>query len=168
MTETATRKAVVLQPDDGKHFWQPQPTGGYASVKLAAEETGRDDYSMGIQVVPPGGMVRQHAHTRNDEVLFFWEGKGRAIIDGEEHELRPGTTVLAVPYAQHCFINDGDSDLKFVWMMLPADLENWFAAIGRPRNPGEPAPAPFERPADIGDIQDAHGFVRSDPVPEKV
>jgi hypothetical protein len=38
---------------------------------------------------------------------------------------------------------------KMTWTYLPPGLDDFFAAIGRPRRPGEPAPEPFERPADV-------------------
>jgi hypothetical protein len=43
--------------------------------------------------------------------------------------------------------------------MMPAGLEDWFRAIGRPRQLGEPVPEPFERPAEIGDIMRQQRFV---------
>jgi hypothetical protein len=39
------------------------------------------------------------------------------------------------------------------WMYLPPGLDDYFAAIGRPRQPGEPGPEPFERPADVHAIE---------------
>jgi hypothetical protein len=40
--------------------------------------------------------------------------------------------------------------------MLPGGengLDDFFARIGRPRKPGEPALAPFPRPADVDEIE---------------
>ena len=33
-----------------------------------------------------------------------------------------------------------------LWLVSPAGLENFFQAIGRPRTPGEPAPATVRAP----------------------
>ena len=49
--------------------------------------------------------------------------------------------------------------MRLLWMIAPAGLEDWFRAIGRPRRPGEPMPAPFERPADVAEIQARQRFV---------
>ena len=41
-------------------------------------------------------------------------------------------------------------------VMLPGSenvLDDFFARIGRPRRPDEPAPDPFPRPADVDDIE---------------
>jgi hypothetical protein len=39
------------------------------------------------------------------------------------------------------------------WTYLPPGLDDFFAAIGRLRTPGEPAPEPFARPADVHAIE---------------
>jgi hypothetical protein len=45
-----------------------------------------------------------------------------------------------------------------LWVISPPGLENFFAAIGRPRRAGEPAPAPFARPEDVVAIERAMGM----------
>ena len=40
-----------------------------------------------------------------------------------------------------------------LWVITPPGLEHFFEAIGRPRSPGDPAPAPFERPTDVVAIE---------------
>ncbi len=37
---------------------------------------------LGTQTIPPGCHVREHLHDRNEEVLFFLSGRGRAVLDG--------------------------------------------------------------------------------------
>ncbi|MGH7227055.1 MAG: cupin domain-containing protein, partial [Gemmataceae bacterium] len=63
----------------------------------------------------------------------------------------------------HTVHNDGPGQMRLLWLMMPAGLEDWFRAIGRPRQPGEALPEPFERPADIADILRQQRFV---PPPE--
>ena len=55
--------------------------------------------------------------------------------------------------------NDGPGQMKIFWVFAPPGLEDWFAAIGRPRKPGEPAPAPFNRPDDVAEVQKRVKFV---------
>jgi hypothetical protein len=42
---------------------------------------------------------------------------------------------------------------------MPSGLEDWFKALGRPRKAGDPAPAPFDRPENVSDIQKQMRFV---------
>ena len=149
---------IVLQPEEGQAYWQPIWANGYSIVKLSPKHGGPDDLAMGVQVIAPGGYVREHSHTANQEILFCFEGKGTLLVDGVPHPFVPGTTVYAGPGVKHKIINDGPGELKMTWTYLPPGLDDFFAAIGRPRRPGEPAPEPFERPADVHAIEARTGY----------
>lgn len=142
----------VLQPEDGASYWQPVPANGYAVVKVTPE-VWDGPFSMGFQVVAPQGHVRSHQHDRNREVVMVWQGRGKAVIEGVEHAMVPGTIIVLPPDTEHSFINDGNEELRLVWIIAPHGLETFFAAIGRPRREGEKAPAPFPRPADVREIE---------------
>ena len=51
------------------------------------------------------------------------------------------------------FINEGQQDMTFLWLIVPNGLEDFFSLIGRPRQHGEPAPEPFARPANVLEIE---------------
>lgn len=157
MSQPVTTPVHVVRPDEGESFWQPVPANGYAEVRVSHRRDPRvTRLATGIQVIAPGSFVREHVHPAQDELLFFFEGEGEAWIDGERHRLVPATTVLIGAGHRHKFVNTGPGELKMMWVMLPggADgLDDFFARIGRPRRPGEPAPAPFPRPADVLTIE---------------
>ncbi len=142
------RKAVVLQPDDGPSYWQPVPASGYAQVKVSPSATGHEGFSMGFQTVAPGGRIRAHCHDQQVEVQVCFRGEGHVVVDGETHPFVPGTTCFLGTDVVHEIVNDTAEDLVCLWIIAPHGLEDFFAAIGRPRTPGEVAPLPFERPAD--------------------
>ena len=98
------------------------------------------------------------AHTPNQEILFCFAGKGTIIVDGVPHPFVPGTTVYAAPGVRHKIINNGPNELKMTWTYLPPVWDDFFAAIGRPREPGDPAPEPFARPADVHAIEARTGY----------
>jgi quercetin dioxygenase-like cupin family protein len=158
--------ALVVQPDEGESYWQPVPANGYTEVRVSKRNDPRvTKFSHGIQVIAPGCYVRDHSHAANEELLFFFEGEGKVVIDGvEEHPIRAGTTMFFGPNRRHTFINTGDKPMKMAWIMLPGGLEDFFQGIGRPRTPGEPAPAPFQRPDDVLEIERKTVFA---PPPEK-
>jgi quercetin dioxygenase-like cupin family protein len=151
--------ALAVGPEEGESYWQPQPSTGYVTVKISPYNSPNDLISAGVQVLEPGASVRRHAHERANEILFVFEGEGKAEIDGEWHRVSQGSTFLVGRYVQHYVENDGNVPLKLFWAIMPSGLEDWFRAIGRPRTPGEPRPAPFERPSDIAQIQRQQRFV---------
>lgn len=160
--EACRGRAHVVQPGGGLSFWQPKPANGHADPMLYPAVTGYDGLSMGFQTVAPGGRIRAHAHSDQFELQICFSGQGHVMVDGERHELKPGTACFLGPDVVHEIVNDGEDGLVQLWMIGPGGLENFFRAIGRERRPGEPTPEPFERPADVSAIEKALGFDKTE------
>src|SRR6266481_5835625 len=151
---TAKGPGIVLQPEEGESYWQPVWANGYSTVKISPKN-GTLNLAMGVQVIAPGGYVREHSHTPNQEILFCFEGKGAVLVDGVPHPFVPGTTVYAGPGVRHKIINDGPGELKMTWTYLPPGLDDFFAAIGRPqpwRAGAGAVCAPRRSPRDRGSV----------------
>ncbi|MBC7521779.1 MAG: cupin domain-containing protein [Sandarakinorhabdus sp.] len=153
------RWSAVIGPDEAPSWWQPLPSRGHVSVALSPENTPYDGFSSGLQVLPPGCGVREHGHQRNHELLFIHAGTGTCTIEDVIHDLVPGSIVLFGRHARHLVVNTGTTDMQIFWVFMPPGLEDWFAAIGQPRTPGDPMPEPFGRPEDVGDVQAKLRFV---------
>ena len=52
-----------------------------------------------------------------------------------------------------------------MWVLVPGGLEDFFQAIGRPRQAGEAAPEPFARPENVAEIEAATVFAAIDKEP---
>jgi quercetin dioxygenase-like cupin family protein len=155
-------KSRVVHPDEGRSFWQPVPANGHVEVKVEGGRDGMSNFDCGMQEVAPGSFVREHAHDRNEELIFVFAGEGEAVVDGETHPMRPGTTFYLAPDSRHLFRNTGDQPMRFFWTLLPGGLAPFFQAIGRDRQAGDPAPAPFPRPADVSAIEQNTVFRKLD------
>lgn len=156
--EAVRGHAVVVQPDQGASYWQPVPANGHADPTLTPATTGFDALSMGYQTIAPGGRVREHSHGDQVELQICFRGRGRVVVDGASHPLVPGTACLLGYDVKHEIINEGSDDLVMLWVITPPGLEDFFQAIGRPRRPGEEAPAPFARPTDVVAIERGLGM----------
>ena len=166
MADSEPGAAFVRQPDEGESFWQPVPANGYAEVRVSKRDSPKiQGFSSGIQVIAPGCHIREHQHGAEQELLFFFEGTGKILINGVEHPVRPGTTAYLGPWNKHKIVNDSQADLKMLWVLMPGGLEDFFQAIGRPRTPGEPAPAPFPRPENVEEIERATVYAGLDERP---
>ena len=147
-------KSFVLGPEEGESFWQPVPANGHVRNLVSTEALGTPGrFAMGTQTVAPRAMIREHSHDRNEEVIFVLEGRGIARIEGVDHAIRKGSCVYVAVNERHHFINPHDEPMTFLWVFAPGGLDRFFAEIGRPRRPGEPAPEPFARPQDIREIE---------------
>jgi quercetin dioxygenase-like cupin family protein len=157
-TEAARERAVVVQPDEGPSYWQPTPANGHADPKLTPANTRFETLSMGYQTLAPGGRVREHSHGDQVELQICFRGQGRVVVDGVSYPLVPGTACLLGYDVKHEIVNESEQDLVMLWLVTPPGLEDFFATIGRPRRPGEPAPVPFARPENVVAIERAMGM----------
>ena len=150
--------SIVLQPEEGKSYWQPKPANGFAIVKISPENCSSNFLSMGVQAIAENGYIRDHWHSKHEEILFCFEGKGEVVVDGAVHSFVPGTTIFLGRWVRHKITNTGPGYLKMTWTYLPPGLHEFMASIGQPRQPGEAAPEPFSRPADTLTIERQTGF----------
>ena len=159
-------RMLVVPPGTGDQHWQPQPANGWIEVLISPRSAGAPaGFSAGLQELPPLGKIREHAHPAQTEIFWVGEGEALARLDGAVRRVVAGTFMVAPPRARHGFINDGEGAFRFLWLLVPAGLEDFFIGIGRPKRAGEPDPTPFPRPAGAGAIELATVFEALDPPP---
>jgi quercetin dioxygenase-like cupin family protein len=163
--DAARGHAVVMQPDAEPSYWQPIPASGHADPRLFPANTRFEHLAMGYQTIAPGGRVREHSHGSQVELQICFRGRGHVVVDGTKHRLVPGTACFLGYDVKHEIVNEGDEDLVMLWVITPPGLEDFFKAIGRPRTPGEPAPAPFARPENVVEVERAMGMNDTRPWP---
>lgn len=87
---------------------------------LVSEKTvGSKNIAMGVNETDPGGMVPEHMHETEEEVMFFLSGKGKFVTEDEEIPLEAGVCVYNPPGGKHKIVNTGEEVLKFVWIYSP-------------------------------------------------
>ncbi len=152
---------LILEPEEGKNFWQPVPANGHISVRISPDFLNVETpFSLGTQTLPPNGYVREHAHPVHDEVLHFISGEGIAVVEGVEYCAEPGVTIFVGRNRKHKFVNTSkEQDLHWLWFIQPNGLEHFFEEIGRPMQAGETPPEPFARPENILEIERRTAFV---------
>jgi mannose-6-phosphate isomerase-like protein (cupin superfamily) len=156
--EGARGHGLVVQPGEAPSYWQPMPANGHADPVLYPANTRFAGLSTGFQTIAPGGRIRSHSHGDQVELQICFLGRGRVVVDGVSHPLEPGTACFLGPGVQHEILNEGAEALVMLWVVSPPGLERFFPAVGRPRQPGEPAPAPFARPPDVVDVERTMGM----------
>jgi mannose-6-phosphate isomerase-like protein (cupin superfamily) len=149
-------------PEDGEALWQPLPSRGYVINKITPYNSPYDNFSTGIQVLEPGAHIRRQGHERSHEILFCFRGRGVVEIEAVTYEVREETMMLIGRGLLHKVTNTGCDQMRLLWFMSPAGLEDWFRALGRPRQAGALLPPAFDRPAHIKEIQASQRFIPSD------
>ena len=74
-------------------------------------------------VLAPGSSTGgpDNRHASSDQWLYVVSGEGRAILDGEEHELEEGSLLLIEAGEAHEIINDGERPLKTFSIYAPPE-----------------------------------------------
>jgi mannose-6-phosphate isomerase-like protein (cupin superfamily) len=86
---------------------------------------GATKHSFGYTVIPRNCSSRPHYHPYAEETYYILKGKGRMIIDGVEHSVRPGDAIFISPPEKHQIFADGLEDLEFIVVCAPAwELSN--------------------------------------------
>jgi mannose-6-phosphate isomerase-like protein (cupin superfamily) len=70
--------------------------------------------------IPPGKSSSFHYHKVSEETYFILEGQGWMSLDGREFTLNPGQAILIQPGEIHQICNQGEKELKFLAICVPA------------------------------------------------
>lgn len=71
--------------------------------------------------IPVGGDIGEEVHPSTDQVLFFVEGEGEAILNGETRHVKKHDVVFVPAGVTHNFKNVGDEDLKLFTVYAPPE-----------------------------------------------
>lgn len=92
-----------------------------ANTFFRQEKTTLTHCQVTLMSIPPGGEVGEETHHDVDQILTFVAGTGKAILDGVESPIEPGS-LYAIPMGtKHNFVNTGAEDLKIVSVYAPTE-----------------------------------------------
>jgi mannose-6-phosphate isomerase-like protein (cupin superfamily) len=74
-----------------------------------------------VMTIPSGGEIGAETHPENDQVLFFVDGEGEAVLDGERSSVRAGDLVFVHAGVHHNFVNTGDAPLRIATAYSPPE-----------------------------------------------
>lgn len=74
-----------------------------------------------LMSIPVGGQIDEEVHTDTDQLLFFVEGIGEAVLDEESYKFRKGCVIVVPAGTVHTVINTGDTDLKLYTIYAPQE-----------------------------------------------
>ena len=119
----------VLTPGQGEVITLGPPNSGKITILVDPKNTGETRFCMLIQELDPGAVVPVHLHEREEQILFFYSGQGKAILGDTEMEIRPGTLVYSPRNVWHGFSNTGSEPLLVLETTSPAGGENAFREL---------------------------------------
>jgi len=115
-------KKRVFRKEDGERL---QFKGPDRTVHLIVEPANSDtkEFLMGIVEVPPGSSIPIHAHAAEEEIMFVYEGRGFATVEGKEYRVSKGSIILTLPGCEHGFTNTSTDNLSLAFLYSPPGIE---------------------------------------------
>ena len=106
------------------------PGGGPGGVKAAADATG---HVLGLveTSIPPGHSPPLHLHREEDEAFYVLSGTVDFVCGDERFRSTAGAFVYLPRDVPHGFLGVGDEPARVLVVVVPAGLEEAFAAPGR-------------------------------------
>ena len=89
-----------------EYFRQTLVTGEHSQVVVMTLQVGED--------------IGEETH-EGDQILFFVEGEGEAVLEGESSPVRPNDMVFVPAGTLHNFVNKGDDKLRIVTTYAPPE-----------------------------------------------
>lgn len=71
--------------------------------------------------IPMGGDIGEEVHQYVDQILFFVDGEGEAILNGDTRRVEKHDVVFVPAGTTHNFKNIGDEDLKLFTVYAPPE-----------------------------------------------
>lgn len=65
-----------------------------------------------------GGSIGMHGHPTSDDINYILSGTGKAVCDGQEEILGPGTCHICKKGSGHSIINTGSEDLVMLTVVV--------------------------------------------------
>lgn len=85
--------------------------GGEGTFFAKIEDDGANKILLGR--LPKDASIGLHTHFNDSEIMYFLEGEGTVLFDGEKLPIRAGQSHYCPKGHDHSVINTGDQDLKF-------------------------------------------------------
>lgn len=132
------QRATFVPPGQGKKLWVAEEL---ITFKVSGGDTG-GAYALTDSVVPPGGSSPPHLHHREDEAFWVLEGELEISVGEDRFKAVAGSFVHLPRGTIHSYLNVGAGPARFLTLMVPAGLERFFEAVGKP-DTEQPSPPPF-------------------------
>lgn len=102
---------MLLNFDEMIETANPGFKGGEGTFYTKIQDDGINKILMGR--LPQNASIGMHTHIPDSEIMYFLEGEGTIIFDGDKLPVRAGQSHYCPKGHDHTLINTGSQDLKF-------------------------------------------------------
>lgn len=106
-------------------------------LATAASTGGR--YTVLEQVTPPGWGPPRHVHSREDEIIYILEGIYELHVGDKRQTVSAGACAVLPRNVPHGFRNVASTPGRFLCVITPGGLEEYFLEVAKCSPPPNPA-----------------------------
>ena len=124
---SASAEGILVSDKEQSSYIKPFVDSIEQRVMFAEKSWGNfmildvEEESLTIKVtLNPGHGMNYHSHDLRDEVWTVIDGRGRAVIDGKEQQVGPGTVIRMPAGCRHTII--AETELKVIEVQLGHDI----------------------------------------------
>jgi len=138
-----------VKSDDPQPIFVPPQSGKaleFLSVthKLTSQQTG-GAYYLFESIFEPGSGNRLHVHRREDEVGYVLEGALEIRLADRTLVVEAGSVARLPKNIPHAIRNPLNTPSRYLFMAIPAGLDQWFDALDAARQEGSLDDALFRK-----------------------
>ena len=80
-----------------------------------------DKSQLVVMALKPGEEIGMETHPEHDQFIRIESGTGKAIMNGEEHEITDGSAIVVPAGTQHNVINTSEVEMKLYTIYTPPE-----------------------------------------------
>ena len=80
-----------------------------------------DKSQLVVMALKPGEEIGMEVHPEHDQFLRIESGKGKTVMNGEEHEVGDGSAIVIPAGTNHNIINTSDAEMKLYTVYTPPE-----------------------------------------------
>ena len=117
---------LFFSPGEAEYLCMSGQAPRQWGIVVSPDRVGSRQLSFGVQEIDVGSQIPVHIHDKEEEILFFWRGEGKCILDDDEFDIEPGSTAYVPIGVWHGVVNTGNEPLRLTWCFSPPGRENAF------------------------------------------
>jgi uncharacterized cupin superfamily protein len=121
-----SQRAAVVKAGQGSPL---HVIGNRVTQKLTLAETAGAYYVFEV-VTPPGAGVPPHVHKHEDEIIYLIDGQLSILLGDRRFQAGSGDTIHFPRFQSHAFQNNGATDARTLWTVIPGSrFEQFFLEL---------------------------------------
>ncbi|MDI3481213.1 MAG: hypothetical protein PWQ97_868 [Tepidanaerobacteraceae bacterium] len=109
-------QTLIKKADEKK--WAKNSSHREVYINTLLDETENKNIIVRLAKIMPGGEIMPHTH-ENQETIYFLEGEGSVLADGERRRVKKGGLVNVPAGCEHGILNDTDGELLLYCVFAP-------------------------------------------------